>query len=211
MNQNTPIAQPPKTAWRTAFRIVRWTTYAAAIISLLLVLHKKPPPLVETSPQAAARAEQKIQQTDQAVAAGQSTTLRIDEMELNSYFAAHLNLAGNGGAGTPAGQPDVESVRSSVRDVKIELLSDRVRAYVVFDMLGKDLSLQIEGKLHAACGHILFEPVAGEIGSFPIPRSALDSAVRRMMESPENREKFKLPDEVSDIRIENGEVVLSYR
>src|SRR6266571_2096822 len=138
MNGNTPTAQPPKTAWRTAFRIVRWTTYAAAFMSFLLIVHKKPPPVVETSPQAAARAEQKIQQTDQAVAAGQPATLRMDEMELNSYFAAHLNLAGNRSTGTPAGPPDVESVRSSVRDVKIELLADRVRAYVVFDMLGKD-------------------------------------------------------------------------
>src|SRR2546428_7413738 len=78
MNENTLTAQSPKAAWRTAFRIVRWTTYAAAIVSFLLIVHKKPPPLIETNPQAAARAEQKIQQTDQAVAAGQSATLRID-------------------------------------------------------------------------------------------------------------------------------------
>src|SRR2546422_6825911 len=83
MNENTLTAQSPKAAWRTAFRIVRWTTYAAAIVSFLLIVHKKPPPLIETNPQAAARAEQKIQQTDQAVAAGQSATLRMDEMELD--------------------------------------------------------------------------------------------------------------------------------
>src|SRR2546428_823601 len=54
MNENTLTAQSPKAAWRTAFRIVRWTTYAAAIVSFLLIVHKKPPPLIETNPRAAA-------------------------------------------------------------------------------------------------------------------------------------------------------------
>ena len=135
----------------------------------------------------------------------------MDETELNSYLAAHLGVSGNAGSRPVSGQPDVESVRSSVKDVKIELLADRVRAYIVFNMHGKDMSLQLEGKLHAARGYIQFEPVAGQIGSFPIPRSTLESAMRRMMESAENRGKFKLPNEVSDIRIENSEIVLEYK
>lgn len=51
----------------------------------------------------------------------------------------------------------------------------------------------------------------GAIGSLPIPRSTLEEAVRGMMESPENREKLKLPADLSDLRIENGEVVVSYK
>jgi hypothetical protein len=35
--------------------------------------------------------------------------------------------------------------------------------------------------------------------------------VRRMMESPENREKLKLPPQIADLRIENGEVVATYQ
>jgi hypothetical protein len=31
------------------------------------------------------------------------------------------------------------------------------------------------------------------------------------MDSPENREKLKLPSEITDLRIENGEVVASYK
>jgi hypothetical protein len=56
-----------------------------------------------------------------------------------------------------------------------------------------------------------FEPLGGQIGSFPIPLSALESAVQRLMDSPENREKLKLPPEISDLRIQNGEVVASYK
>jgi hypothetical protein len=210
--------------WKRIFRIIRWSTYALALVTILLLLHKSPPPPVETSPQAAARAEEKFEEVEKAVANGQPATLRIDETELNSYLASHLQLSGNGAshpsaAGAGQGPPngavattqEVEQMRSNVRDVKVQLIEDRVKAYVVFDMHGKDMTLQLEGRLGAQNGYLRFEPVSGQIGSLPIPQSTLESAVRRLMDSPENREKLKLPSEIADLRIENGEVVASYR
>src|SRR5215831_12918264 len=81
--------------WKWAFRIVRWTTYAFALITLILLLHKPPPPPVETSPLAAARAERKFEDVERAVANGQPATLRMDETELNSYLSSHLELSGS--------------------------------------------------------------------------------------------------------------------
>src|SRR5258707_2968176 len=169
---------PPKpSALRLVFRIFRWTTYAAAIVTLLMVFHAAPPPVIATSPQAAARVEQKVEAVEQAVASGQSATLRLDQDELNSYLASHLdispaattksapNTAPSGDASsnlpTPSGTPaeQVEQVRSSVRNVKVELVEDRVRAYVVFNFHGKDMTLQLEGRLTAANGYLRFEPV----------------------------------------------------
>lgn len=213
----------PTNPWKWAFRIVRWSTYAAALITIILVLRNAPPPPVETSPQAAARAEQKFQEVERAVAAGQPATLRMDETELNSYLAFHLELSANEAAqpaasnkphhaskGVPT-SPDVQEMRSNVRDVKVQLLADRVKAYVVFDVHGKDMTLQLEGRLGAQNGYLRFEPVSGQIGSLPIPQSTLESAVQRLMDSPENREKLKLPPAMADLRIENGEVVARYK
>ena len=213
---------------RLLFRIIRWTTYAAAIITLLMVFHAAPPPSIATSPQAAARVEQKVEAVEQAVASGQSATLRLDQAELNSYLASHLDISpaaptksapnstpsrDANASPTPPGTPaeQVEQVRSSVRDVKVELVGDRVRAYVVFDFHGKDLTLQLEGRLASANGYLRFEPVSGQLGSLPIPQSALETAVQRMMDAPENREKLKLPPEIADLRIENGELVATFR
>ncbi len=210
------------------FRITRWTVYACALIVLILLLHKSAPPTVSTTPEAAARVEQKFQDVQQSVAQGQPATLRMDETELNSYLASHLVLPGgkapNGATGvagsdspgvTPnAEQPtldDVEQMRSNVKDVKVQLINDRVRAYVVFDVHGKEMTLQLEGKLGADNGFLRFEPVSGQIGALPIPQATLEAAVRRMMESPENREKLKLPSDISNLRIENGEVVAQYQ
>ena len=210
--------------WKLIFRLVRWSTYAVVVITLILALHKTPPPPVETNPQAAARAEQKFEDAERAAAKGQSATIRVDETELNSYLSSHLELAAKEAAkpAPPASQPDsadgsaptaqdVEQMRSNVRDFKIQLVDDRVKAYVLFDVHGKDMTLQLEGRLGARDGFLNFEPVSGQIGSLPIPQSALESAVRRLRESAENREKLKLPPQIADLRIENGEVVATYQ
>jgi hypothetical protein len=245
----TPAHTQPKTVpWRMIFRVIRWATYVSAAITIAMVLHKAPPPVIETSPQAAARVEQKFEQVQQAVSAGQPAEMRMDQTELNSYLLSHLDIAANpdspqaqaaaqtatpntvqaappsgaapsaaSGSGLDAQVPagtsaeQIEQVRSQVKDVKVELVDDRVRAYVVFDMHGKDVTLQLEGKLGAQDGYLNFEPVSGQIGSLPLPPSALQSAMRHILENPENREKFKLPADMSDLKIVNGEVVATYK
>jgi hypothetical protein len=216
--------------WMWAFRLLRWSTYLAALITLILLLHKTPPPLVLSSPEAAARAEEKLQEVQQSVSQGQKTTLRLDESELNSYLASHLDLAKEApatavaatnssspqdppqtteGPGAPSAA-DVEQMRSSVRDVKVQMEGDQVHAYIVFNVHGKDMSLDLVGKLGSQDGYLKFEPVSGQLGALPIPRSTLESAVERLMDSPENREKLKLPDDVQEMHIENGQLVATY-
>src|SRR5271154_4370929 len=201
---------------RWAFRFLRWSTYLAALITLALLLHKSTPPPVQASPQAAARAEEKVEQVEEARSQGQAATLRLDESELNSYLANHLDLAKDAsqaavGQGDAPSAQDVEQMRSSVRDVKIQMENDKVKAYVIFDVHGKDMTLQLEGKLGAENGFLRFVPVSGQIGSLPIPQSTLETAVRKMMESPENREKLRLPGDIADLKIENGELVAVYQ
>ena len=210
-----PLEEPKVGVLRWVFRILRWSTYLATVITLILLLHKTPPPVVASTPQAAASAEQKVSQVEQSVSQGQPATLRLDETELNSYLANHLDLAPEpaaapgGGTGAPT-DIDVEQARSSVRDVKVQMEGDQVHAYLIFDLHGKEMSLDLVGRLGAADGYLKFEPVSGHIGSLPIPQSALESAVKKLMESPVNREKLRLPSDVSDLRIENGELVTTY-
>jgi hypothetical protein len=212
-----PIAEPKVSVFRWMLRILRWSTYLAALITLILLLHKTPPPAVVSTPQAAASAEQKVSEVEQTVSQGQPATLRLDQTELNSYLAHHLDLApqtATAASSSSSGAPtdaDVEQVRSSVRDVRVQMEGDQVHAYLLFDLHGKEMSLDLVGRLGAADGYIKFEPVSGHIGSLPIPQSALESAVRQLMESPVNREKLRLPSDVSDLRIENGELVTTYR
>lgn len=200
-----PSGGPP---WRIIFRVVRWSMYAAAFGTLAMVLHKAPPPSVTASPQAAQDAEQKINAVRQAVAGGQPATLRLNETELNSYLASHLDLSAEPSA---PGADEIAQAHSAVKDVKVQMRDDRVRAYILFGMHGKDMTLQLEGKLASENGFLAFQPLNGQIGALPIPQSTLETAVRRMMDSPENHEKLRLPPYILNLKIENGELVAEYK
>ena len=232
---NTDL-QPPANkniTWRMAFRVFRWITYIATAITILMLFHKADAPIVEAaSPEAAARVEQKFENAAQALKSGQAATVHLDQTEINSYLSSHLNLRDSNT--TPATEPqatsgntvnsvppsdssdvptqeDIERTRSSVRDVKIQLIDDRVQAYVLFEVYGKNLTLQLEGRLSSTGGYLRFTPVSGGIGSLPIPQSALERAVERMMDSPVNREALRLPRAISDLRVANGEIVITYQ
>lgn len=107
------------------------------------------------------------------------------------------------------GEATIDEVQSAVKDVKVDLVGDLVKAYVVFDFHGKDMSLELDGHLSSTDGYLHFEPTAGELGSLPLPQSVLDAAVDKLMALPENREKLRLPPGVSSIKIVNGQVVVN--
>ena len=209
-----PQKAPPGLV-RKIWRISNWLGLAAMIWVLVLILRPAPAPVIPVDPQAGVRAENKVRESQAAASIGQPAPLRLDQAELNAFLASSLGLAGNSTAAATNGEPpaagrdpSIDEVRSTVKDVKVTMQDDRVQAYVLFDFHGKDLTLVLEGRLGAKDGYLRFEPTSGKLGSLPIPQSTLDGAVARMLDSPENRDKLKLPEGVGDIRIENGELVV---
>jgi hypothetical protein len=224
-------------ALKRAYQVFTWVTLVCLIVTILLVLRKSPAPSVPNDPKAAARATEKLMAADQAKAAGQPARVELDRSELNSYLAQNLQLAGDppdtGNAAAPrspkdpqpgppsgsdpmatlteAGDPTMAEVQSSVKDVKVDMEGDMVKAYVVFNFHGKDLSLELNGHLRADNGYLRFDPVSGAIVSMPLPHSALLASVKQLMESDENREKLRLPPDISDLQIENGQAVVTYK
>ena len=226
--------------FKKLYNVLTWSSLVGLIFVMILVFRKSPAPEIPADPTAAARAEKKFEAADQAKAAGQPSQVALDRSELNSYLAQNLGLEGtppavtgtvpgaNGasaGAQSPAGgsgsdpaavlssgeQPSIDEIQSSVKDVKVDMVGDVVKAYVIFDFHGKDLSLELDGHLSADNGYMKFVPISGKLGSLPLPQSTLNEAVDKLMSSPENREKLKLPSDISDIKIEDGHAVVQYK
>ena len=220
--------------YKKLYRILTWTTLAGLVITILLVLRKSPPPDIPIDRSAAARAEKKFEAADQAKASGQPSQVQLDRSELNSYLAENLEIAGqhpeiqSGGSAAQApaagaastkdplsgiggDEPTLEQVQSSVKDVKVDMEGDLVKAFVIFDFHGKDMSLELDGHLSAEGGYVRFDPVSGKLGSLPLPQSTLNAAVEKLMASPENREKLRLPPDINDIHIVNGQAVIDYK
>jgi hypothetical protein len=230
------LQEPPKPergGWlRGAYRIFRWATLISLVITLALILYPSQPPEVAASPEAARRAEAKVREFQSGTHAGRSPKLEMDEAELNGWLSSNLAIQQPaGGAGVPHADihgsaislakkalapeanadPTVEQVQSAVRDVKIELRQNSLRAYVLFELFGKDLSLELEGQLRVHEGCLRLEPTGGKLGSLPLLAGSLERATRRLFDSPENREKFRLPPQIRDVRVEAGRLVIFSR
>jgi hypothetical protein len=212
-------------------KVISWFFLIVLVTTLVLILKKSPAPNVIISPAAAESAERKLDAASRAASSGQPTQVRLDSTELNSYLAQNLELAGTSPAASAedparsaaadpvAAAPAVSGTdpqaiaqaESTVENVKVDLDGDLVRTYVIFNFHGKDMSLEIDGHLYTDAGYMKFDPVGGKFGSFPLPQSALQEAVQRMMDSPENRDKLRLPANISNIEVEDSQVVISYK
>jgi len=229
-----------KSVGKYIYQSLGWVCTGALAMALILMLRKSPEPNVPYDPAAAARVQQKLAAADQAKAAGQPAQVSIDRTELNSYLQQNLQVQGSSpsnaaGSSTTASSSDPgsasngassegapadpladtnltqEQVASSVKDVKVDMDGDLIKAHIIFDLHGKDMSLDLDGHLVSEDGYLKFEPVDGKLGSLPLPQSVLDAAVDKLMSSPENREKMKLPDDINGIQIVNGQAVVSYK
>lgn len=214
------------------YRLFRWVTPIGLITVIVLVLHPSAPPNVVSTPEAAQRAEAKVQEFVSSEQEGQERTLEMDEMELNGWLGENLALKRTDEKGTapslpaketahslakkamaplPMDSPTLEEAQSSIRDIKIELREDTLLAYVVFDRCGLNLSLELEGRLSVRDGYLRLEPFSGKLGSLPLMAGTLQTATQRVFDSPENKEKFRLPPNIQNMRIEGGRLIVTSR
>ncbi len=197
---------------KKVFRIVPWVALVGAIGVLVLIFQQAPPIHIETDPLAADRVDRKMAELQMAMEAGRAHTLALNEAELNAWMRQNLALANSqAGGGLPTGEANIQDVQSAMKDVRINLFGDQVRAYAVFNVHGRNLSLQLEGRIRAQDGQLRLEPTMGMLGSLPIPQVTLDNVVHRLFDSPDNREAFQLAPTVSNVTVENGELLVSYR
>jgi hypothetical protein len=217
--------------FRRFFRIFRWFALVGVILAFYFMLRPSTPPHIAASHEAAKRAEAKIEEFQSSIGQGAEYRLEMDEAELNGWLSENLALKRTTGSGLEQSQASppstdqakpatddlsaeskaLEQLQSSVRDVKIEILEDTVRIYALFDMHGMDLSLELEGRPAVRDGYVRLEPVRGKLGSLPLMAGTLRSVADRVFESPENKEKFRLPPDIRDVRIEQGRLVVVSR
>ena len=199
------------------FRVLPWISLAATVGILLLILRQAPPLPIQTDPQAADRVAEKMAQLQMAVRSNQPHTFTLSEAELNRWMRDNLAIASTHQAQqadipAPTGsEANVQEIQSALKDVRINLIGNQLRAYALFALSGKEISLQLDGALTTQGGYIRLQPTAGKIGSLPIPSSTLDGVVHQLFDSPNNRDKFQFPPQIESVRVENNSLVISTR
>ena len=194
-----------KSKWRLVGFIVGGVAGAVlllGLVGLVLILHTTPPPVIHTDPGAAQRLQRELQDAQSAAERGTPGVVGADEKELNSMLKEYLQASNTKGATDDA---------AALRDMRMSLVEDRLRLYVLVNLRGRDITLSFEGKLRTLNGYLDFEPMSGKIGSLPIPKASLKRTMEQMLATPEGRESARLPRNLHDLHIENGKLVLVFR
>ena len=200
-------AAAPPSPLRRAFRILRIASPVFLIICVFLVFSLPTPPKVDRNAQATELAQQKLVGVQQAIQnGGDPYDLHFSETELNSILA--LALRPPDSASAPETTADPQEAAESIRDLRFKLKDDRIHVYVAFRFYGKMLTLSLTGKVRVEDHQLRLDADSGRFGSLPLPSPVLERAMRKVFDSPENREKFRLPDYIQDVRVEDGSMVL---
>jgi hypothetical protein len=176
------------------------STILLGVIAGSLALHKMPAPPVQIDTAATVRLLSDVRRVQSSKVNGASRVLRIDETELNSYI--HAQLDRHRSKTNPEGTLD---------DLRIALRGDLMHVFVAYQLHGKDMTLDVEGRLNTTGGYVGFELLNARVGALLIPRATFQSALQRMMQYPATREAMRLPPDVGDVVVEGDRIVLTYK
>jgi hypothetical protein len=210
-------------------RIISVATLAASLIAIFLVL-KKPAPVAPAQSPAAAAAnaqsvEKKLEQLEQPKDPGQPPAqVRFNSDEITAALAQAAALVpGNISASSAAPQTSPglpTSVPSSpdapigegepeVKDYKVNFDGDVARGQFVTQIGGKDVYVTLAGHLGSKDGYATFDPTEFKIGDLNVPLSLVSGALQKKL--TEQRDRLKLPDDVGNIKVENGQLVATQK
>jgi hypothetical protein len=211
------------------FRVFGWASLACLIIILVLLMRTPATPLIAITPGDVQKTEEKVQSFESSMRDGRPDTLQLNEAELNGWLSANLALnqphrsetsrpqdleetADPAGKITePLNSAELDQAQSSVHDVKAKLDEDSVKLNASFDFHGKDMLLELSGRVFVQDGYLKLAPTGGKLGSFPLPSMALQGILNQIFDSPQNKEKFKLPPGIQNITIRNSQLTVSYQ
>jgi hypothetical protein len=211
-------------------RIISIATLAASLVAIVLVL-KKPAPVAAPQTPAAVAAnaqsfDQKIEQFEQQAAATPSVTYQAAPSQTSETISSslepkaevHLNsdevgaaLAQAMGSGTAELSPDSKlgSGEPTIKDQQISFEGDTVHGQFLTEVAGKDVWLTVSGHLSSKDGYATFEPTEFKLGDLNVPVSLVNPALQKKL--AEQRDRMKLPDNVGDLKVENGELVMQQK
>ena len=207
--QSTAVpTQKPHSAWR----IIRWFVLAALVVVILLIL-KKPRPVAEPMPPAVAQEKSQVFQSKMQDLArshdrGQAAEARFNADEVNAAFEQSATEQTTTHAPIAPEAPSTPEAPPETRTVEIAFVDDHATGQFVVDFHGKDVYLTVSGRIGVADGYATFEFTEAKIGDMPVPVSLLNPRLQAKLQDPENHEKLKLPDYVTGLRIENGQLVI---
>jgi hypothetical protein len=152
--------------------------------------------------------------TSQAPAVVQAAPKPKTEVHLNSdeVGAALAQSLGNAGAAGLASSgelgPDsnLGSGQPNIKDQQVSFEGDVVHGQFLTEIGGKDVWVTVSGHLGSSNGYATFDPTEFKVGDLNVPVSLVNPALQKKL--AEQSDRMKLPANVGDLKVQNGELVM---
>ena len=159
----------------------------AGLVVIWLLLRKPSTPFVEPSEAAAQSFNDTILRLTAAQELGLPAEARFTAPEINSQIQAWLK----------ANPPPPGA--ATLKNGSVQFEGDRLTTVLALNVKGIDLYLSLRGHLALAKNTLRFIPAEARLGSLPVPVSWLEGKIDLHME---------LPEALTAVRVENGELVI---
>jgi len=206
----------------TVQRIISFATLAISILTLVLVL-KRPAPVAPALAPAAAAAnaqsfQEKVDRLAQPRVPGEGESeVRMNSGELSAALAQAAGLlpspaSANTSTSAPSANPasaspamEFPGAVPNIKDYQVSMDGDIVRGQFLTQIAGKDVYLTLAGHLGAKDGYATFDATEVKVGDLSVPASLVNEVLQKKL--AEQRDQLKLPNNVKDLKVENGELV----
>jgi hypothetical protein len=203
-------------------RIISFATLAISILTLVLVL-RRPAPLAPAAAPVAAAAnaqsfQEKVNRLAQPRVPGEGESeVRMNSGEVSAAFAqaacllpsaASANTSTSSSSANPpgaSGSTEFPGAVPNIRDYQVSMDGDIVRGQFLTQIAGKDVYLTLAGHLGSKDGYATFDATEVKVGDLSVPVSLVNEVLQKRL--AEQRDQLKLPNNVKDLKVENGELV----
>jgi hypothetical protein len=207
-------------------RIISVATLVSSAVALFLVL-KKPQPVAPPQPPAVAAAnaqsfQTKVEQFEQAKEPGKPPAeIRLNSEEVGAALmqaASTIPVSSMQPASAPGiptsvpSSPDAAFAAGTapeVKDYQVNFDGDIAHGQFVTNIGGKDVYVTLAGHLGSKDGYATFDPTEFKVGDLNVPVSLINDALQKKLS--EQKDRLKLPDNVGDMKVENGQLVMTQK
>lgn len=202
-------------------RIISVATLIASLIAIVLVLKKPAQVAAPEAPAAIAEHAQSFDQkmtefeqaTQQASSSSSSQSEPADapkpEVHINSDEIGAVLAQSLGNTGELKPDSNVGTGAPTIKDQRVTMEGDVVHGQFLTEIAGKDVWITISGHLGEKDGYATFDPTEFKVGDLSLPVSVVNPTLQKKL--AEQRDRFKLPDNVGGLKVENGELVMQGR
>ena len=191
----------------------------------MLVL-RRPSPITTPVPPAAAALnaqsfQEKLNRLEQPKTNGEGQSeVRMNSAEVNAALAQVAGALPNAASESPSVPPPSNGTTTSppagvstefpgpvpnIKDYQVSMDGDLVRGQFLTQIAGRDVYLTLAGHLGAKDGYATFDATEVKVGDLSVPASLVNDVLQKKL--AEQRDQLKLPNNVKDLKIENGELV----